>query len=193
VTREQLAHVLRAAAKIAEDADIVVIGSQAILGSYSHRDLPPETTLSMEVDIAFHNDPDETKADKVDGAIGEGSRFHATHSYYGQGVAVTTAVLPAGWEERVVRFGRKDALPSQAVCIEAHDLVVAKLVAGREKDIDFAIALIKAELVDYGTLLDRANLLNKPGAVIKRVRSAIARCVSRAQPGVQGNTQGPSG
>ena len=33
MTREQLAHVLRAAAEIADDSEILVIGSQAILGT----------------------------------------------------------------------------------------------------------------------------------------------------------------
>jgi len=32
--RQQLAHLLRAASKIADDPDIVVFGSQSILGSY---------------------------------------------------------------------------------------------------------------------------------------------------------------
>ena len=38
-------------------------------------------------------------------------------------MSVSTAVLPAGWEERVVPYERADALPSRAVCLEAHDLV----------------------------------------------------------------------
>ncbi len=35
MNREQLAHVLRAAASIAGDGDIVVLGSQSILGAFS--------------------------------------------------------------------------------------------------------------------------------------------------------------
>jgi hypothetical protein len=48
MTREQLAHVLRAASRIAQDPDVLVIGSQSILGSYSEDELPPEATGSME-------------------------------------------------------------------------------------------------------------------------------------------------
>lgn len=58
---------------------------------------------------------------------------------------MSTAVLPAGWRERLVPFERRDAEPSKARCLDAHDLVCAKLVAGREKD--FASALIDADLV----------------------------------------------
>jgi hypothetical protein len=56
MTREQLAHVLRVAAKLADDPDVLVIGSQSILGSYPETQLPPEATGSMEVDTAFLTD-----------------------------------------------------------------------------------------------------------------------------------------
>ncbi len=91
MNREQLAHVLRAAATVADDGEILVIGSQSVLGMWDVDDLPEEATLSVEADIAFRNDPGETKADRVDGAIGMESSFHRTFGYYGQGVVITTA------------------------------------------------------------------------------------------------------
>jgi hypothetical protein len=167
--------VLRAASGIADDPDILVIGSQSILGTSDESALPVEATRSMEADVAFRSDPDASKADRVDGAIGEGSDFHAMYAYYAQGVSVNTAVLPEGWEERVVSFERADALPSHAVCLEAHDLVVSKLVADREKDREFAAALIRAGLVDPELLLERAEALPVPGAVVTRVKQSIQR------------------
>ena len=74
--RSELAHILRSACKITGDPDILVIGSQSILGKYSHVALPDEAWMSVEADIAFFDDPDEKKADLVDGAIGEASPFH---------------------------------------------------------------------------------------------------------------------
>lgn len=124
MTREELAHVLRAASQIAQDNEIVVLGSQSILGSFAEDMLPEEATLSVEADLAFVNDPDGTKSDLVDGVIGEESSFHEMYGYYGQGVSIATAVLPAGWEDRVVPFRRPDADPSQVVCIDPRaDLV----------------------------------------------------------------------
>lgn len=96
MTREQLEHVLRAASAIAGEPDVLVIGSQSVLGSFADEDLPPEATSSIEADIAFLEDPADVKADQVDGVIGELSMFHETFGYYAQGVSVTTAVLPAG-------------------------------------------------------------------------------------------------
>ena len=106
---------LRAAANAAEDNNIIVIGSQAILGTYSEDELPLEACLSIEVDIAFLDDPDELKATKVDGAIGEDSRFHETFGIYGQGVGLAVADLPSGWLERCVPVTLQAAYPSTAV------------------------------------------------------------------------------
>jgi hypothetical protein len=41
MTREQLEHVLRAASRIAGQAEVLVIGSPSILGSHEERALPP--------------------------------------------------------------------------------------------------------------------------------------------------------
>jgi hypothetical protein len=180
VNREQLAHVLRAAARIVEDGDIVVLGSQSILGTADAPRLPLEAVLSVEADLAFLDDPDEAKADDVDGQIGEGSGFHAEFGYYAQGVTLATAVLPDGWRDRLIAFERADAEPSHARCLEAHDLVVAKLVANREKDREFATALIGAQLVDVRTLLERVQVLDQPEAVRMRVRRAIESCARAA-------------
>lgn len=71
MNRRQLEHVLRAAARITGDPDVLVLGSQSILGAVLDDRLPLEATVSMEVDITFFHDPDDIKSDQVDGAIGE--------------------------------------------------------------------------------------------------------------------------
>jgi hypothetical protein len=76
VKRGQLAHLLRSACTAAHDVDVLVLGSQSILGSFDEEDLPPEATASQEADIAFLDDPRRDKADEVEGAIGEMSTFH---------------------------------------------------------------------------------------------------------------------
>ena len=52
-------------------------------------------TVSMEADIYPLESPD--LADVIDGAIGEGSKFHETNGYYAQGVGPDTAILPRDW------------------------------------------------------------------------------------------------
>ena len=101
--REDLEHIRRAASKIAGDPDVVVLGSQAILGSYHEADLPDAAFASQEADLAFWNDPGDTKSTTVDGAIGVDSRFHTSFGAYVDGVSLEhTATLPSGWRDRLV-------------------------------------------------------------------------------------------
>ena len=181
MNRAQLEHLLRAAATIVNDPDLLVVGSQSILGSYPEEELPIEATTSIEADLAFFVDPDGSKADRVDGAIGELSRFHETYGYYAQGVSVSTAVLPDGWESRTVEFGSPGAAPARARCLEVHDCVVAKLVAGRQKDFAFAAALIREGLVEPATLIARIRALSRvDGRSIDRLEAWVRRQVGRS-------------
>lgn len=85
MTRDELAHLLRAACTITGDRNVLVIGSQSILGTFDEADLPPRATASIEADIAFLYDADRSKADDVEGAIGELSAFHQTNGVYAEG------------------------------------------------------------------------------------------------------------
>ena len=80
MTRDQLEHAIRAACDVAEDSEVWVFGSQAILGEFP--DAPEALRASIEVDMQPKNRPD--KADLVDGALGEMSQFHKTHDFYGK-------------------------------------------------------------------------------------------------------------
>lgn len=153
--REELEHLLRAASAIAERRDVLVLGSQAILGTYDEDELPAATTMSVEADLAFLDDDDQSVADRVDALIGEDSPFHRTHGFYGQGIAISVAILPDNWFERLVIIEGSNTHPGRGLCLEPHDLVIAKLIAYREKDLEFAAALISARLVDVALLHER--------------------------------------
>ena len=98
MTRDQLEHIIRAAASITRVPDIVVIGSQSILGIYPSA--PRTLLVSNEADIYPREHPE--LSDLIDGTIGELSPFHDTFGYYAQGVDERTAVLPHGWQDRLV-------------------------------------------------------------------------------------------
>lgn len=93
--------------------------------------------------------------DLIGGSIGEGSPFHQTLGYYAHGVEADTAVLPQGWRERLVPVRNENTGGGTGLCLEVHDLAVSKLVAGREKDLEFVAALLPHRLVDSKTTLDR--------------------------------------
>jgi len=160
VNRQQLAKVLRSACRIAEDADVLVLGSQSILGSFDEDDLPPEATASIEADIAFLDDPTRSKSDDVEGAIGEMSAFHDRNGFYAEGVHVDTAILPNGWRDRLVEWELVSAHPAEPKFLDPHDLAVAKLAAGREKDKEFVGALLRHRFLDLQVLRDRNEMLD---------------------------------
>lgn len=178
--REQLEHVLRAACTIAKADAALVIGSQAILGSFGDDVLPEAAVRSVEVDVTFLDDPADERSDQVDGAIGELSQFHETFGYYAQGVSVTTAILPSGWQDRLVVLDTPGTSPGRGLCLEPHDLVVSKLAAYREKDLEFAAALISAGLVDAQILRDRINLLPLSDSDRKRLHGWVAAATARS-------------
>ena len=173
--REDLEHILRAASKIAGDPDVVVLGSQAILGSYHEADLPDAAFASLEADLAFCNDPGDTKSTTVDGAIGVDSRFHTSFGTYVDGVSLEhTATLPSGWRDRLVRFETEATEGARGWCLEPHDLALAKLVAWRDKDRAFVRALIDAGLLSCAILIERAETLDTSPVNRRRILRWIA-------------------
>jgi hypothetical protein len=130
MNRTQLEHIIRAASRISDDAEIVVIGSQAIHAQ--EMKLPPIAYISEEADVYPRNYPE--RADDIDFAIGELSSFHETHGYYAHGVSPKTAVLPAGWEQRLIRLSSPNTDGAVGLCSDVHDLVLSKYAAGREKE-----------------------------------------------------------
>ena len=151
--RSELEHVIRASGEIADDDEFIIIGSQAILGQFP--DAPAKLLMSMETDIYPKNSPE--LADKIDGAIGEGSHFHATHGYYAQGVGPETAILPKGWRDRLLPVKNENTNGITGLCLEVHDLAISKLVANRPKDKAFVSILVSHDMISHSTMLQRLS------------------------------------
>jgi len=143
MTREELEHVIRASANITNEYEFVILGSQSILGAIPN---PPAIfTMSAEADVYPLNAPG--LADEIDGAIGEGSEFHRTKGFYAQGVGPDTATLPDGWLERVHRVQNANTDLRVGLCLSVLDLFLSKAWAGRDKDREFCIELVRHEFV----------------------------------------------
>jgi hypothetical protein len=151
--RSQFDHTIRAAGSILGEPEILVIGSRAVHGPLA--ELPPEAERSIEVDIAAFDDPDASNAELIDGSIGEASLFHQTFGYYAEGVSETTAALPPGWKDRLIRYESPMTKGTVAWCLDLHDLWLSKAVAGRPKDLEFCRALAQGGLMDQSVLRDR--------------------------------------
>lgn len=145
-----LEHIIRACGDITHQNEFILIGSQSILGSVAnpHRDL----LVSMEADIYPLQAPD--LADRIDGVIGEGSRFHDLFGYYAQGVGPETAVLPKSWLDRVHRIQNENTHGCVAYCLDPRDLFLSKAHAGRDKDREFCIRMLHQGYVQPSELID---------------------------------------
>ncbi|MDX9719149.1 MAG: hypothetical protein RBU37_00270 [Myxococcota bacterium] len=171
MNRAQLEHLIRAAATIADDDELIVIGSQSVLGQFP--EAPSELLVSMEADLFPRNHPE--RWDLIDGTIGEGSPFHEAFGYYAQGVDETTATLPTGWQHRLVPVHNANTRGATGWCLELHDLAIAKYVAARDKDLRFLEAAVKHGLLDLPTLLERHAQTLLTAAEGKRVAGLIER------------------
>lgn len=143
MTRAELEHAIRAACDLTGETEVYVFGSQAILGQYP--DAPEPLRRSAEADMAPKHAIE--LADMIDANLGEGSTFHDTHGFYVHGVPIETAVLPRGWEGRAVPVRNTNTRNNTGWCVELHDLAASKLVAYREKDLEFVRALISYDLI----------------------------------------------
>jgi hypothetical protein len=179
--RDELEHIIRAAATAAGENELVVIGSQAILGQFP--DAPTTLLFSQEADVYPRDRPE--KAIEIDGAMGDGSQFHETFGYYAHGVGPETAKAPAGWQARLVpvrvpllaRGSEREAI---GWCMEAHDLVLAKLAAGRKRDLEFAEEAIRSDIVQPAELLRRAPELPLDDEHREYVQSLLESVIAKA-------------
>lgn len=165
--RAELEHVIRASATITDDDELIVVGRQAILGQFP--DAPDELCVSTEADIYPKNRPERWEL--IDGSIGELSPFHDTFGYYAQGVEAGTAILPDGWQARLVAVRGPGTRGATGWCLEVHDLVASKYVAGREKDRRYVRAAARHGMLKKDMLLTRIGAL--PVSEAERDRLSI--------------------
>jgi hypothetical protein len=154
MTRQQLEHIIRAACTIADDDELIIIGSQAVLAQFP--DAPAELRVSIEADVYPKNHPE--RAELIEGSIGELSMFHETYGYYADGVGGETAILPAGWGERLVPIRGGGTAGNTGWALEIHDLLISKYAAARDKDHAFARAALAHGLAVASILKERLQV-----------------------------------
>ena len=175
MTRAELEHIIRAAGVILNEDSIIVVGSQAILGLADADVLPPEVTVSIEADLVPVVDPDERKADLIDGTIGEGSPFHDAYHIYAQGVGRSTSRLAEGWESRLIPWRTEGTRGVTGWLLDPYDLLIAKYLANRPKDREFCHALGQTQLLDTRMLIERLALVDCTDQEREQIKKFIQR------------------
>jgi hypothetical protein len=170
MNRAQLEHIIRASCAIADDDELLIVGSQAILGQFP--DAPAELLVSMEADVCPKNRPE--LADLVEGSIGELSIFHDTFGYYADGVGDPLPALPPGWQERLIPIRGPGTAGKTGWALEVHDLLVSKYVAHREKDLEYARVALQRGLADPEVLNARVAATAMDPALREQILARIA-------------------
>lgn len=156
--KQELDHVLRAAGRITQEKQFIIVGSQSLHGKY------PD--LADEVDLIAKNAPRKTDSLNV---IGVFSNFHQQFGYYAD-----PATLPKGWRGRLVNLPPGDTDGVLGLCLDPHDLAISKYVAGREKDIEFNRQLASRGLIDRDKLLQLLTVTPIAADQRERIAAAIA-------------------
>lgn len=149
--RAQLQQIIFEVGRRFDQNNFFIIGSAAILAAIPD---PPEgaLTATRDVDVIPRGDEDAI-ANQISNVIGEVSEFEIENGFYAEGVtSKTPTYAPCDWKLRTipVSVGQYTAW-----CMEPHDLVLSKLGAHREKDLEFVRAVADLGLVERSTLQAR--------------------------------------
>jgi hypothetical protein len=196
--KQQVDHVLRAAGRITGEKQFIIIGSQSLHGKYP--DVADEILKSAEVDLVAGKQGARTEWLN---AIGHLSPFHENFGYYADPVDLSTATLAKGWKGRLVNLPPGDTEGVKGLCLDPHDLAIAKYVASREKDLIFNRELARRGIVSEERLLCLLDQTAVDEELRGRMHSQIARDFEMAkemdsprvrdQPGKQHATGNASG
>jgi hypothetical protein len=167
--KREVDHVLRAAGHITGEKQLIIVGSQSLHGKYP--DLPDDLDKSFEVDLIAAKKVDLTEWLE---AIGAHSPFHESFGYYADPVDDKTAILPQGWKERLVNLPPGDTEGVRGLCLDPHDLAIAKYVARREKDLVFTGELARRGIVAQERLLSLLEHTSVDEATRDRIVGHIA-------------------
>ncbi|HEX5458846.1 MAG TPA: DUF6036 family nucleotidyltransferase [Steroidobacteraceae bacterium] len=167
--KQQVDHVLRAAGGITGGNVFIIVGSQALHGK--HPDLADEILTSFEVDLIATG-----RVDRIEwlNVIGIDSQFHETYGYYADAVDTDTAILPKGWKGRLVRLPAGDTDGVRGLCLDPHDLAIAKYSAFREKDLVFTRELARRGILSEEQLLALLEQTKLADELRERIRARIA-------------------
>jgi hypothetical protein len=167
--KQELDHVLRAAGRVTGEKQFIIIGSQSLHGRYP--DLADDIVKSAEVDLLAANRPGRTEWLN---SIGVYSTFHETFGYYADPVDEKSATLPKGWKGRLVNLPPGDTEGVKGLCLEPHDLAIAKYIASREKDLLFTRGLAVRGILSEERLLSLLDQTSVDQHVRNRIRDQIA-------------------
>ena len=80
--------------------------------------------------------------------------------------------------ERLVPIHNENTGGATGWCLEVHDLAASKLVAGREKDLDFVQVMLREKMLNLETLAECAASLPVSSDRLQLIRERLRRLQS---------------
>ncbi len=179
MNRAKLQHLLRAIATISGEKKLVLIGSATVL--LCARNIPAAMLNTNEIDVYAPESPDEEMfADLIEGSIGRGSHFDRTFNYFGDGVSSKTACMPTDWPDRATTHGNMGIADTEIIVPEINDIALAKLVAWREKDLDWLEAGVRSLILRPSLMRERLDRLpsDLPAVELQRRVAHLEACLA---------------
>lgn len=157
MTLEALQHLIRSAKALAEDRDMLVLGSASLLASFPELGLP-DALLASTYDADICPQPyDEITAVMLDEALGENRAYFQRHGYHADVLRESIfETFPTGWADRL------QPIPGTpgSHAMDPHDLAAVKILVGRDKDLDLIQALHQSGRLDASLVKERIALIN---------------------------------
>jgi hypothetical protein len=145
---DQFFHIARASCAVANVEYVAVFGSNAILpwlndlGIRNMTEFIPPENVSRELDLCVGDGKDDRLNTLVDGTIGELSQFDETFGIYAHPNPIEGLFhAPSSWQKRI-RVETEPVSHTKIIVPHYLDLTVSKIIAGRPKDILFAVSVI---------------------------------------------------
>lgn len=156
MTLEALQHLLRSARALAEDRELVVLGSSSLLIPFPELGEDP-SFLAATYDADLLPVPfDELTGTMLEEALGEERAYYQRHGYHADILRDSIrSTLPDGWKERLLPV---PACP-YARSLAPSDLAATKLWVGRPKDLSLIQKLAETQRLDGSTVAERIRQL----------------------------------
>ena len=158
MTLDQVFRLVHAARELTKHRELVVIGSNSVLGLAETTSIPAAMSMSIDLDSYLKNDPGWT-GDLV-AALGENSEFHRREGFFLDMVSPHLPTLPEGWQGRLMPVRRDGAT---AWFIDPDDAAISKYARGEPRDQRWIRAGIEAGIVSLPkvkALLGRTSFLD---------------------------------
>lgn len=132
--------------------ELVVIGSNSILGIAPYHLPPPAMSMSSDLDAYLRHDPNRTGDLAED--LGEGSPFHVQTGTYLDVVSPGLVTAPEGWQQRML------SVPYKGLTLwflDPVDAAVSKLARGEARDIRWVRAGLASGILSEPILRERVS------------------------------------